>query len=136
MFLTKTPPDTESARKELEEELKVDPNSAASEFLLGEMARQAGEWEEAISYFGKAAKLDEGFVEAYLALGMSMNAAGKFSDAVAPLENYVKMQPDDPAGHYQLGTAYARTGRKQDVQREMTLQRETAAKAPPTSAQE
>ena len=136
LFLTKTPPDVENARNELEEELKVDPNSAASEFLLGEMARQAGHWEDAISHFGKAAKLDEGFVEAYLALGMSMNAASKFADAVAPLENYVKLQPDDPAGHYQLATAYARTGRKQDAQREMTLQQETAAKAPRTSAQE
>jgi predicted Zn-dependent protease len=80
--------------------------------------------------------LDEGFVEAYLALGISMNAAGKFADAVTPLENYVKMQPDDPAGHYQLATAYARTGRKQDAQREMALQQETAAKAPRTSPQQ
>jgi tetratricopeptide (TPR) repeat protein len=135
LFLTKTPPEAEDARKEFEEELKIDPNSAASEFLLGEIARQAGQWEEAIGRFGKATKLDEGFVEAYLALGISMNAAGKFADAIAPLENYVKMQPDDPAGHYQLATAYARTGRKQDAQREMALQQETAAKAPRTSPQ-
>jgi tetratricopeptide (TPR) repeat protein len=136
LFLTKTPPDAEDASKEFEEELKIDPNSAASEFLLGEIARQAGQWEEAIRHFGRATKLDEGFVEAYLALGISMNAAGKFADAVASLENYVKMQPDDPAGHYQLATAYARTGRKQDAQREMALQQETAAKAPPTSPQQ
>jgi tetratricopeptide (TPR) repeat protein len=136
LFLTKTPPDSEDAKKEFEEELKIDPNSAASEFLLGEIARQAGQWEEAIRHFGRATKLDEGFVEAYLALGISMNAAGKFADAVAPLENYVKMQPDDPAGHYQLATAYARTGRKQDAQREMALQQETAAKAPRTSPQQ
>jgi len=136
LFLTRTPADAEDASKEFEEELKVDPNSAASEFLLGEIARQAGQWEEAISRFGRATKLDEGFVEAYLALGISMNAAGKFADAVAPLESYVKMQPEDPAGHYQLATAYARTGRKQDAQREMTLQQETAAKAPRTSPQQ
>ena len=136
MFLTKTPPDSEVAKREFEEELKIDPNSAASEFLLGEIARQAGQWEEAIGHFGRATKLDEGFVEAYLALGISMNGAGKFADAVTPLENYVKMQPDDPAGHYQLATAYARTGRKQDAQREMALQQETAAKAPHTSPQQ
>jgi tetratricopeptide (TPR) repeat protein len=136
LFLTKTPPDAEGASKEFEEELKIDPNSAASEFLLGEIARQAGQWEEAISRFGRASKLDEGFVEAYLALGISMNAAGKFADAVAPLETYVKMEPEDPAGHYQLATAYARTGRKQDAQREMALQQETAAKAPRTSPQQ
>jgi tetratricopeptide (TPR) repeat protein len=136
LFLTKTPADSDDAKKEFDEELKIDPNSAASEFLLGEIARQAGQWEEAIRRFGRATKLDEGFVEAYLALGISMNAAGKFADAVAPLENYVKMQPDDPAGHYQLATAYARTGRKQDAQREMALQQETAAKAPRTSPQQ
>jgi len=135
LFLTKTPADAEGARKELEEELKIDPNSAASEFLLGEIARQAGQWDGAIGHFGQAAKLDEGFVEAYLALGISLNSATKFSDAIAPLESYVKMQPDDPAGHYQLATAYARTGRKQEAQREMALQRETAAKSPRMSAQ-
>jgi len=135
LFLTKTPPDVESAKKEFEEELRIDPSSAASEFLLGEIARQAGQWDEAIKRFQAAAKMDEGFVEAYLALGISMNSAGKFSDAVSPLETYVKMQPDDPAGHYQLGTAYARTGRKQEAQREMSLQQETAAKAPRTSPQ-
>jgi tetratricopeptide (TPR) repeat protein len=135
LFLTKAPPDSESAKKELGEELKVDPSSAASEFLLGEIARQSGQWDDAIGHFDKAAKLDEGFIEAYLALGMSMNSAGKFTDAVAPLESYVKMQPEDPAGHYQLATAYARTGRKQDAQRQMVLQQETAAKAPRPPAQ-
>jgi Flp pilus assembly protein TadD len=65
-------------------------------------------------------------------MGMSMNSAGKFADAVAPLETYVKLAPDDPAGHYQLATAYARTGRKQEAQRQMTLQQQSAAKAPRT----
>lgn len=130
MFLTRTPPDTDSARREFEEELKVDPNNAAAEFLLGETARQAGQWDDAITHFSKASKLDEGFQEAYLALGMSLNSAGKYSDAVAPLQIYVKMQPGDPAGHYQLATAYARTGHKPEAEREMALQRETAAKTP------
>lgn len=136
LFLTRTPPDAESARKELEAELTVDRNSAAAEFLLGEIERQAGKWDDAISHFAKATKLDEGFVEAYLALGISMNSAGKFADAVAPLESYVKMATEDPAGHYQLATAYARTGRKQDAQREMTLQQEMAAKAPRTAPEQ
>jgi predicted Zn-dependent protease len=61
---------------------------------------------------------------------MSLNSAAKFADAVAPLETYVKRQPGDPAGHYQLATAYARTGRKQDADKELALQRETATKAP------
>ncbi len=54
LFLTKTPPDSENAKKELEEELKIDPSSAASEFLLGEIARQSGQWDDAIGHFEKA----------------------------------------------------------------------------------
>jgi tetratricopeptide (TPR) repeat protein len=128
--LSKTPPDEESAKKEFEEELKIDPNNASAEFMLGETARQAGQWDEAISRFSKATHDDVGFDEAYLALGMSLNSAGKFNDAVSPLKTYVKREPGDPAGHYQLATAYARTGHKEEADKELTLQREAAAKAP------
>jgi tetratricopeptide (TPR) repeat protein len=130
VFLAKTPPEPDNARKEFEQELKTDPTNASAEFMLGETARQAGQWGEAASHFSHALKLDEGFIEAYLALGMSLNSAGKFGEAVGPLEKYVKMQPADPAGHYQLATAYARTGRKPDADREMALQREAEAKNP------
>ncbi len=130
VLLSRTPPDGENAKKEFEEELRIDSNSAAAEFMLGETARQAGQWDEAITRFSKAADLDVGFDEAYLALGMSLNSAGKFPDAIRPLETYVKRQPGDPAGHYQLATSYARTGHKQEAQREMQLQRETAARVP------
>ena len=128
--LSKTPPETDDAKKEFEQELKIDPANASAEFMLGETARQAGQWDDAIAHFSRASQLDESFAEAYLALGMSLNSAGKFSDAVMPLRKYVKSQPGDPAGHYQLGTAYARTGRKAQAEHEMTLQREAAAKNP------
>lgn len=132
IFLSKSPPQSEEAIKEFQQELKIDPTNASAEFMLGETARQAGQWDDAAAHFSRASKLDEGFVEAYLALGMSLNSAGKFSDAVSPLESYVKMQPGDPAGHYQLATAYARTGRKPEADREMALQREAAARSPRT----
>jgi tetratricopeptide (TPR) repeat protein len=128
--LSKTPPETDHAKKEFEQELKIDPGNASAEFMLGETARQAGQWDDAIAHFSRASQLDESFVEAYLALGMSLNSAGKFSEAITPLTQYVKSQPGDPAGHYQLATAYARTGRKPEAEHEMTLQREAAAKNP------
>ncbi|HXY14935.1 MAG TPA: tetratricopeptide repeat protein [Terriglobales bacterium] len=121
---------TEEAKKEFEQELKVDPTNAAADFSLGEIARRAGQWDGAIAHFSAAAKIDSGFAEAFLALGMSLTAAQRFAEAVNPLEKYVKMAPDDPAGHYQLALAYDRTGRKEAAAREMQLQREAAAKAP------
>lgn len=115
---------TEDARKEFEAELQIDPTSAPAEFMLGDLARQLQQWDQAIIHFSKVAKLDAGFSEAYLGLGMALNAAGKHSDAIPPLESYTKSQPDDPAGHYQLAMAYARTGRKDDAAKELGRQRE------------
>jgi tetratricopeptide (TPR) repeat protein len=119
----------DEAKKEFEQELQTDPTNAASEFWLGEIARRGGQWEEALPHFAKASKLDPGFAEAYLATGMTLNLAGRFSEAVGPLERYVKAVPADPAGHYQLSIAYARTDRKQDAARELAIQREIAEKS-------
>lgn len=119
----------EEAKAEFEKELQIDPTNAAAEFVLGELARRAGEWDPAAEHFARATKLDKGFTEAYLALGMSLAAGGKYAEAVAPLENYVKLQPADPAGHYQLAIAYARTGNTAGAARESALQKEAAARA-------
>lgn len=128
--LSKSPPEVDNAKAEFAEELKIDPDNASAEFMLGEIARQAGEWDDAVGYFSRASKLDEGFQEAFLALGMSLNSAGKFSEAIAPLQSYIKMEPGDSAGHYQLATAYARTGHKPEAERELALQREISEKNP------
>jgi len=117
------------ARKELEAEIEIAPDSAAAVFVLGEIERRAGAWEAAIGLFTRAKELDDGFLEAYVALGMSLNAAGKYADAIAPLERYTKGVPNDPTGHYQLALAYSRTGNKAAADREMQLHREASAKA-------
>jgi len=120
-----TPTTPEDARKELEAELKIDPDNADAEYVLGELARQQQQFDEAAEHFQRVVKLDPNFAEALRGLGMSLNATGKFTDAVAPLERYVKLRPGDPAGHYQLAIAYARSGRKEEAERETQLQRET-----------
>ncbi|HEV7220407.1 MAG TPA: tetratricopeptide repeat protein [Terriglobales bacterium] len=125
-----TPTTAEDAAKEFQEELKIDPDNASAEFMLGELARQAGNWDVAIQHFSRATKLDIGFSEAYLALGMSLSSAGNFAGAITPLEKYVNMEASDAAGHYQLAIAYSRTGDKQKAQREMALQAEAERRNP------
>ncbi|HUO34366.1 MAG TPA: tetratricopeptide repeat protein [Candidatus Acidoferrum sp.] len=119
-----TPTTPDDARKELEAELKIDPNNADAEYILGELAREQQQYDEAIVHFERAAKLMPNFAAALRGLGMSLNSTGKYAEAVAPLERYVKMAPGDPAGHYQLAIAYARSGRKDEAERQMELQRE------------
>jgi predicted Zn-dependent protease len=123
-----TPANNESAGKEFEQELAIDPSNATAEFWLGEIARRDGRSADAIPHFKSALKLDPTQVEAMLALGMACNSQGRFSDAVEPLERYIEKVPEDPAGHYQLALAYARTGRKEDSVREMNLQQQLSQK--------
>ena len=130
-ILLDTSPSAEAAaeaKKELEAELQINPNSASAVFALGEIARRAGAWDEAIRQFSRASQLDVGFLEAYFSLGVSLNASGKYADAIVPLERYAKGVPDDPAGHYQLAIAYSRTGNKAAADRELKLQQEALAK--------
>ena len=59
----------------------------------------------------------------------------QYAEAVAPLEKAVKLQPGNPAGHYSLATAYARTGRKEDAEQEFALQQQTSGGANGQGAQ-
>jgi tetratricopeptide (TPR) repeat protein len=116
----------DEAKKELQQELAIDPANAGAEYLLGEMARQGQDLPEAIRHFTKATQLNPNFADAYLGLGMSRLAEKNYAEAVAPLEAAVKLQPGNPAAHYGLATAYGRTGRKQDADREFALQQQAA----------
>jgi tetratricopeptide (TPR) repeat protein len=130
------PPDfAEQAKKELQQELEIDPANAGAEYVMGELARQAQDLPEAVKHFSKASEFDPNFADAYLGLGMSLLAQKNYADAVAPLEKAVKLQPGNPAGHYSLATAYARTGRREDAEREFALQQKTSGAAPGQGAQ-
>lgn len=112
----------DQAKRELQQELEIDPANAGAEYVLGELARQAGNFDEAIKHFAKATQFDPNFADAYLGLGVSLSAEKKFAEAVSPLETAVRLQPSNPAAHYSLGTAYSRTGRKTEAAHEFALQ--------------
>jgi predicted Zn-dependent protease len=126
----------EEAKKEFEAELKINPTSPAAEFMLGDLAWRQQKADEAVEHFSRATQFDAGLAEAYLGLGVALNAAGKFQEAIAPLKKYTQMEPSNPAGYYQLALSYARTGNRQEADRLMALQRELEKrqqKAAPTT---
>jgi Tfp pilus assembly protein PilF len=130
-----TPDFAEQAKKELQAELAIDPSNAGAEYVLGELARQAQDLPATEQHFSKATQLEPNFADAWLGLGMSLLAEKKFPEAVAPLEKAVKMQPGNPAAHYSLATAYSRTGRKEDADREFALQQQATDRAGGQGAQ-
>ena len=127
LLLSKPNPSSEvadEAKKEFEAELQIDPNNAGAEYVLGELARQAQSYDEAATHFGRATKLDAGFGDAFLGLGESLVSAKKFSEAVEPLQTAVKLEPMNPATHYNLALAYSRTGRKEDAEQQFAIHRQ------------
>lgn len=123
-----SPTRAKDAKKEFEQELAIDPMNAAAEFWLGEIARLDGQWDEAISHFAAAARIDPHFPDAFLSWGAALNSVGRYSEAIPPLERYVKMAPQNLSGHYRLSIAYARTGRTEDSAREAALHQQLIEK--------
>ncbi len=119
----RNPNTLDAARKEFEEELQINPADPASEYELGEMAREARNWNDAIGHFGRAVASDPDFPPALVGLGKSLVTAGRAAEAVPPLEKAVKLTPDDPVSHYQLSFAYRRVGREAEAQKELALYR-------------
>jgi len=68
-------------------------------------------------------------------LGRALLATDRAADAVAPLEAAAKLDPASPMTHYELATAYTRTGRKEDASREYALQKQAIQKQQQTTQQ-
>jgi len=124
-----TPATRDDARREFEEELKVNPRNAGAEYVLGEMARQAGAWAQAADHFSSAARLNPAFADAHIGLGRSLISDSKYEEAIKPLEQAVKLQPENPAAHYHLATAYRRAGRKSEAERESEAFKQASERA-------
>jgi len=122
------PETAEQAKLEFEKELQIDPSNAGVEYVLGELAKHKEQWDEAIQHFSQAAKLDASFGDAFLGWGGSLVSLKKFADAIAPLETAVRLEPENPAAHYLLAIAYARTGRKEEGDRQFAIQRQLTQK--------
>jgi predicted Zn-dependent protease len=125
----KTPAAKQEAKQEFEEELKINPHNAGAEYVLGELARQARDFPQAIEHFTRACQLDPTMADAFIGLGKSLVSVGRSADAIPALENAVKLQPANPAGHYQLSFAYRRTGRTQEADKELAAYRKATDNA-------
>jgi tetratricopeptide (TPR) repeat protein len=136
-----SPTASAEAKREFEQELEIDPSNAGAEYVLGELARQNQQWDEAIHHFTQAAKLDPQFGEAFLGLGISLISEKRYPDAIPPLETAVKLEPKNPDAHYNLATAYTRAGRKPEAEKEFAIHRQltgadSEAQPPPPAPQQ
>jgi tetratricopeptide (TPR) repeat protein len=122
------PETAEQAKLEFEKELQIDPSNAGAEYVLGELAKHKEQWDQAIEHFSHAAQLDASFGDAFVGWGGSLVSVKKFPEAIPPLETAVKLEPQNPAAHYLLAIAYARSGRKEEGDKQFAIQRQLTQK--------
>src|SRR6266481_6043829 len=130
------PDAVERAKQEFLKELEVAPNNAGAHYVLGELARRDEKWDEAISRFSQAAKLDSNFAEAYLGWGACLVAVKRYEDAIPPLRVAVRLTPGNPAIHHALATALERSGHKEEAEKEFAIHRSLDSATPMEPAPE
>ena len=128
-------PDTqERAKQEFLKEVQIDPGNADAQYVLGELARRAENFDEAISRFSHAAKLNPNFAEAYLGWGVSLLGDKKYPEAIAPLRTAERLTPGNPDIHNALATALVRTGDKAEAEKEFAILRSLTSVSHPDAS--
>jgi tetratricopeptide (TPR) repeat protein len=113
----------ERAKQELLKELQIDPSNADAHYILGELARHDEKWDEAISRFSQAAKLNPNFAEADLGWGFCLVTVKKYEEAIPPLRAAEHLTPANPEVHHVLATALERSGHKEEAEKEFAIHR-------------
>jgi tetratricopeptide (TPR) repeat protein len=126
----------ERAKQEFLKELQIDPNNAGAQYILGELARRDEKWDEAISRFSQAAKLDSNFAEAYLGWGSCLVTVKRYEDAIPPLRVAERLTPGNPAIHHALATALERSGHREEAEKEFAIHRSLDSATPMAPAPE
>ena len=121
----------ERAKQEFLKELQIDPGNAGAEYILGELARHDEQWDEAISRFSQAAKLNPNYAEAYLGWGFCLVTVKKYEDAIAPLRTAERLTPGNPEVHHTLATALERSGHKVEAEKEFAIHRSLSSASGP-----
>ena len=125
------PDATERAKQEFLKEIQIDPNNAGAIYILGELDRRDQKWDEAISRYTQAAKLDPNLAEAYLGWGFCLVNLKKYEEAIPPLRTAERLMPANPEVHHSLATALSRSGHKEEADKEFAIHRSLSSASGP-----
>jgi len=107
-----------AARKEFEDELRLNPSDAVADYEIGQILLIENKSQDAALWFERAVAASPDFVEALLAVAKIRAEAKRPADAIQLLERAVRLQPANEAAHYNLMLAYRNAGRSADALRE------------------
>jgi predicted Zn-dependent protease len=113
------PEDRESARREFQQELEVDPGNGNAGYELGTMAAEDNNLEEARKQFEALLARHPDFEQALVGLGGIYLQSQAGAQAVAPLERATKLDARDEVAWYRLAQAERAAGHSDEAQKAM-----------------
>ncbi|KKQ67886.1 MAG: tetratricopeptide repeat protein [Candidatus Gracilibacteria bacterium] len=94
------------AKKALEMAIKINPESANANYLIGFLYSCFGKWKTSIEYLEKADKVYQNHPEILRCLGWSMYHEGHKVKGIVLLERSLSLSPEDPLIMSDLGVIY------------------------------
>lgn len=118
--------DTESARKELQQAITLNPNCARAHQVCGELLASLGEFEAAAEELRRALELDPLSPLLHAVDAQVSYFARRFEEAIQKCRNSLEFEPAFPFAHYMLGVASEELGRFQGAFEHLQKAVETA----------
>jgi tetratricopeptide (TPR) repeat protein len=113
--------DPAGAITEIEEALKVDPNSSKAFVNLGTVRMQSGKAKEAEAAFRKAIELDPALVNARLAYANFLWAAERQTEAEAVIKEALAKEPQHLLANRMLAVLYVTTRRPKEAEQPLKV---------------
>jgi tetratricopeptide (TPR) repeat protein len=114
-----SPSDRDEVEKEYKAALAANPFDEKSECRLGEISSHQSDQEGAFAHYSRAVELQPNDADANVGLAKTLIAMNQPEKALPLLERAAKLDPFSAVIRYHLSTAYRRSGRAQDAQREL-----------------
>jgi tetratricopeptide (TPR) repeat protein len=115
--------DEANARQWLEDELSISLCHAAAYYYLGEIQRQAEHPDAAVTYYRRSISCNPAFAEAYLGLGIVLQAQQRVGEALHALREAARRAPDKSEAHFHLAQVLAKVGLAEQAKIEFQMVR-------------
>jgi tetratricopeptide (TPR) repeat protein len=126
------PEDLETAQREFNAELEIDPGNGNARYELAAIQADLGNLDDSRKLYEDVLGRYPDFEEALVGLGGVLLDLQKESEAVGPLERAIRINPDDDVAWYRLARAYRGAGRMQDRAKALAEYRRIHSSTPGT----
>jgi len=120
---SRTPESLEEARHAFQEELAISPRNPNAEYELGEIDREQGNNDSALDHLSRAVAQQPDFVQARIALGLTLLKVGQTAQAVPQFKEAARLEPQNRVPHVLLARAYRSLGESAASEAEMAAYR-------------